>query len=337
MSTPKFDLEEVLNLLPTTTSLYYVEYRDDLENHLQELQDCIHANNWEAIEDQVCDWYNEQVSGNELDYKKQLRKDFQSKYDISKEHAKDIVDYYEDHIYDEIHSRCNDTPVKDLLRNTCKESIYFDTCYYMEADSWNWDARRVKREVNEIKKVLKIKASDKRHNDALAMMIQQASYGGQLVLYFRPSWNELISEGEQDFETISFKNPTIAITNTSNGSGDSCHLSDIEITLPFVRENLFIDKLDKYSYVYQVCGMCSDWCDGTDATLSIKKRRGRKAKAGTSDTYDIRQRDAELDKVFKSGSCTPGDRDSSRHRNTFYRNDYPCGTKCSDCGTFWID
>ena len=32
-----------------------------------------------------------------------------------------------------------------------------------------------------------------------------------------------------------------------------------------------------------------------------------------------------------------GDMNISRHKETPYRNDYPCGSRCEDCGTFWID
>ena len=47
--------------------------------------------------------------------------------------------------------------------------------------------------------------------------------------------------------------------------------------------------------------------------------------------------DAKCDAVFKTGGCTAGDMDMNRHRNTYYLNEFPCGTHCPHCHTFWID
>jgi hypothetical protein len=328
-------LEEILGWLPEKTSLYYVDYRDSLDNSLKEIQECIKANNWDLLNEKVDDWYHESVWNSQKEYRKQLRETIQTYYGLQKQEAKDLIEQYEDHINDAINDRCNDDVIKDLLRNTTKESIYYDTGYELEADSWSWSKTEIDKEVRAIKKVLKIK--DNKNDDNIFEIIQQATYGGQLVIYFRIPYSEMITEREADFNTIIFKNFSLAIINTGNGSGGSMDLDDVTITLPFNRNNLFIDKLDSYSYVYEVCGMCADWCDNTQVTFSFNKLKGRKQKIEDSTMAAVRERDAELDRVYSAGNCTTGDMKISRHRDTYYRNDYPCGTKCPHCGTFWID
>ena len=38
-----------------------------------------------------------------------------------------------------------------------------------------------------------------------------------------------------------------------------------------------------------------------------------------------------------NGTCTFGDMDIKRYKNTSYITKFPCGMRCSTCGTFWID
>lgn len=41
----------------------------------------------------------------------------------------------------------------------------------------------------------------------------------------------------------------------------------------------------------------------------------------------------------KTKTCTGGDMNYSRHNkdDQHYQNNFPCGTTCDKCGTFWID
>lgn len=50
------------------------------------------------------------------------------------------------------------------------------------------------------------------------------------------------------------------------------------------------------------------------------------------------KRERELDEKWrKTRGCTFGDMNYSRHADKEYINDFPCGSKCKKCGTFWID
>ncbi|OPY24002.1 MAG: hypothetical protein A4E27_01339 [Methanobacterium sp. PtaU1.Bin242] len=165
-------------------------------------------------------------------------------------------------------------------------------------------------------------------------MVQQASYGGRLVIYFRGDIKEMINSSQ--YNTIQFTNPMIAVIDTYNGSGDNTDIQGITVTLPYNPENVFIDKLIKYNYTYEVCGMIESWCDTTGVKFITKKQRKPKEKKRSNLYAEIAVEDM-YKKAFKEGSCTFGDMDMKRHRHTYYINDFPCGTKCKDCGTFWID
>ena len=80
-------------------------------------------------------------------------------------------------------------------------------------------------------------------------------------------------------------------------------------------------------------GVC--WCEGTNMELSVSKED--LGEVVLSDKGEHMAREAKLDKTYRDGGCTAGDLKYERHRNTTYINEYPCGTRCKSCGTFFID
>jgi hypothetical protein len=79
--------------------------------------------------------------------------------------------------------------------------------------------------------------------------------------------------------------------------------------------------------------MYSDWC--SDTNYSFVKARGKLKLDEAQIAYTNQQN--KYVKRFKEGKCSAGDMNITRHRDVFYRNDFPCGNKCPHCGTFWID
>lgn len=51
----------------------------------------------------------------------------------------------------------------------------------------------------------------------------------------------------------------------------------------------------------------------------------------------MNEENKKYDLIFEQGKCSSGDMNINRHRAVMYVNDFPCGSKCTDCGTFWID
>lgn len=324
--------EDIFSFLPKSTSLIYINQNDDLESNLKLLQDCIHENSWDMIDDHIESWYLSQLQNSIDTIFKELKNDLSKHYEITNKKSKKIIKNNYDFILDEIYNRCDDTIAMDLLRNTRTESIYYDTGYEVPADSWKWSQKEINKEIKSILKVLKIKELSAKQQIAMENLVQQASHGGQLVIYFMPDWQSLITEKEPT--SIKFSNFHLGIINTSQGAGDAQYFGDLQCEIPFKRENLIIDKLDKYSFVHEVCGMVRNWCSETKFEFG---NRFKKSKIAKSQSLIEQEKQAELDRIFKSGKCTFGDMNITRHRNARYINDYPCGTRCSDCGTFWID
>ena len=322
----KITVEQMIDLLPKNTYLNYVERNDSLDDHLDTIQECIHQGSKDALWEKTDEWFHEGSFYAEDEYLKELSKDMQSKFDIEEDEAKAIIDYNRDELQQAIWDRDKSTPTDDLIRNTGDQVVFYDLDMYIEDYSNDLDER-----IKDVKKALKIKMKDKTYDDAISMMCQQASYGGRLVVYAYVSLNEVMDLGK--FNRVTFNNPMVAIIDMNNGSGDHTELGH-SFTVPFDKENMFLCKTFKYSYTYSVCGMSSNWCDSTQMKFSTRKARTAPAKSGLHGYLSVEN---QYKKVFAAGKCSAGDMDMNRHRKTVYINNFPCGTHCKDCGTFWID
>ncbi|GAB6013631.1 hypothetical protein, partial [Viscerimonas tarda] len=244
-----------------------------------------------------------------------------------------VFETYMEEIEEKLYERNNSDVVGDLLKNTGKFSVFIDTGLEIEEGSWQWTRSEQSAWLNKIKRKLKITAST--WDKDIRQMLSQASYGGQLVVYFYSNTDDLITGSEKDWQSVSFTNPAIAIIDTQGGSGDHCHLNGHSFTMPFVRENLFIDSYFKYNYVNAVCGMNQDWCKDSQTAFSYEKTARRKSEVSPLAAQALQDR--KYAETYRNGGCTFGDMDIRRHHGVYYINDFPCGNKCPHCGTFWID
>jgi hypothetical protein len=333
MERSKITWEQVKELLPESVSLYDVDYRDSLDDHADLLQECIQERCKDTLYEKIDEWYIDSPHYAFEYYDKEIQKDIERAFDVDSDEAEEIFEEYREEIRDVLYNRDDSDVIKDLLRNTRDFAMFYDTGYEISEGSWSWDEKTVKQELKEIKKVLGIKIKDNTWDQELDMMIRQASYGGQLVIYFCESVDDFLEIDEQ-YNMINFRNAHVAIIDTSGGSGDHCYLGGSDITLPLDVSNLYICKAVKYSYTHDVCGMYNDWCAGTSVQLLTKKTKKTAAKSSLAAQQ---QREKEYQETYRKGSCTPGDMNYSRHRDTEYINNFPCGSKCKKCGTFWID
>lgn len=327
--------EEIKNLIPKNTCLIFVDYRDNLNEAEELLQQCLSDNSTDPISERVDDWYIDHELSSLEDYMKDLKSNMVDKLDYSEEEAEDYVNRHEDEIKDIIYERCDDDTVADLLKNTGKEVMFYQTGLEIPEDSWCWKKKDLNHWRYEVKKKLGIK-NNKNYDADIDMMLLQATYGGSLVIYFNQDIKPLIHpDYEIDFQKITFGSPNIAVINTGNGSGDSTFLKHHQCTFEFDRNNLFLERAIKYNYTYEVCGMSSDWCDDTSIALigAVKQNQEQ----SSNPILQQMKYDKECDEVYKKGDCTFGDMDTRRHRNVQYINNFPCGNKCPHCGTFWID
>lgn len=306
--------QEIIDYIESNQPEIYWDYRDELsieqiQKYLKGEDHEVECEIFDSIEDYIIEYENELIEKVAIEFK-----------GVDEENEDEFREFCQDYILVDLNTR-------ELIRKTGEQVFFYDTGLYMhgygERDSvYKNDVRRIKK---------KLGITTKGYDETILLMILQASYGGQLVVYFTSSLLDLINEDKHP--SMSFSDMNIAIINTSNGSGDHCFVKG-DFIAPFDREKLFLDKAIKYNYTYNVCGLSSDWCDSTYWEYSNIKVR----KNNTKSTIQlINEYDAKCDNVFKEGKCTFGDMDFKRHRDVFYRNEYPCGHKCPHCGTFWID
>lgn len=316
--------------VPSTTSLFYVDYRENLDNHEDLQEQCIRKNGLEAIREAAFDWYAEQEMTNlteELDnIEKKMSAD--GRHEEFKEHAEEISDL--------IYERNDTDPTEGLIGNTSVTNFFYSLGVEIEGyDTYSGNTRKESEAMScyKVRRALKLKKGQ--FDDGILELVQNASYGGELRIYFNAMFNKLLSdEPENDFKSIRFHGDVVvAIADSRNGSGYHVELP-LDITLPFKRDNLFVDSEVHYSYASEVCGMRHDWCDSTKWETGMKPLE---ATIPQSAMIGHRQQEARYEKAFREGRCTFGDMNYKRHRNTYYINSFPCGSKCPHCGTFWID
>lgn len=238
----------------------------------------------------------------------------------------DFKDDFEELFSDDISV---DPNADELIRKHGSEIFFYNTGLEIEEPRYD---EGIKTSIDKIKKMLSINNDE--FDKRLYELIENASYGGDLVIYFKSDITNMLGMQGSDMKSIKFSGDvSIAIIDTNGGSGFDTVIQH-EFVLPYNFENIFFEKSIKYNYTYAVCGMVSDWCEDTAFELVDTKSD----KEITNNLKASLSVDKELSKKWKeTGECTFGDMDYSRHGSKTYINDYPCGSKCLKCGTFWID
>lgn len=322
-------IESWKSYVPTVVSLYYVDYRENLDDQEELQEECIRQNNLDRLHENIFDWYDCQEKDNIQD----LLQEIESK--MSEDGLKEEYNEYEEMIRDLLSERNDINPADDLIRHSSLTNMFYSLGVEIDGYDTYSNARGESETMScyKIRRALKLKKGQ--HDDKILELIRNASYGGELRIYFNAMFNKLLTgDSDNDFKTIHFHgNVVVAIADSHNGSGYDITLP-IDITLPFKRDNLYVDSQVHYSYANEVCGMVNDWCSSTQWETGMKPVKGS---IKASSMTEHQHREAGYEKTFCEGKCTFGDMNHRRHRNTFYINSFPCGNKCPHCGTFWID
>jgi len=315
--------------IPSYVSLYYIDRGSSLDGETDLLQECLERNELFPISEKIDDWwdypegpYMDEIKGKMED--DGLGDEFEESFEEIREAlwAKDDSD-----------------PVGELLDKT-EVNLYYDLGLWVPDIYWDPDPDKAADYWTE--KVMDRLGLDKKNEglkDEIRTMVLQGC-GAYLRIYWGGDIRKFINhEGtkdpKKDFRTISFKgNFLVALVNPTEGSGDRLWDTPLDVKYTFSRENLRVSKTDRYS-------MEDIWDnviirEGGEPTVSTQYEKKAK-RVGESVASKLRAREKEYEKTFKAGSCTFGDTKYSRHRDVYYRNDYPCGHVCPHCGQFWID
>jgi hypothetical protein len=249
----------LFGMMNKSYNLIEIDRSDSIPNDydtMNKVDDAIRSQDWSHLDNCIDEFWQMESRDNAIDYiVTELKEEF-SRMDLSD--CFDIDSYFEkwqDDIQYEIENRDISNPLRDIIRNTGEIVLFYDLNTEIVTP---YDEAGYKENFKAIKKVLKIKGHE--FDKDINSLIINASYGGSLVLYFTADINDMMNLTNK--KKISFKNPNVAIIDTMNGSGDNEQFG-IEFSTSFDTNNLRVDKSIRYNYTYAVCGMSTNWCDGT--------------------------------------------------------------------------
>lgn len=314
--------------------IYYVDYNDDLD-HLS-------SDEWLQL---IRDWY--------------LERDVTENWDVD---PSDIVnegkkilglsleydDTHDDDILDLVYEHCSNDPMPQLLRNTRDQNIVHviwdlddvelppeveDSELYGEYDLYTFRVGILLGRTLEDMLAMFVSEDDKEWRKYYSIYNEAFGYTKLCVAYSISA--DDISELHTKFtngDKVMLKWGDVGIINNSEWSGwmQSNNFA-VDPTFIFDINQCYHDKsMGRYAYYDDVCwGKANNWY-----LVIVEKAI---VPLITEDPLAAtRALEAQYEATYKNWGCTFGDTKYSRHRNTKYINEYPCGTHCK-CWQFWID
>jgi hypothetical protein len=123
MEAIKITFEDLKDLLPIRTSLYYVDYSSNLDEHTELIQKCIDNKNTDALYEAIDEWYSESPFYEFESLDKELTSDICSKFEIEEDEAKEVIAEHFDGIRDHYYNVDDSTVLKDLVRNSSSIAV----------------------------------------------------------------------------------------------------------------------------------------------------------------------------------------------------------------------
>lgn len=333
-NTEELTLADVESLLEKHYFLNEVSYDSDLSSDMAAVQKAIREQNWMPLDEVIEDWGGQGYAEN--DALNTLKDEICRTYGVEDDEAEKFIRENDDHLLTLIRERDESTPLDDLMRHTSDPTFFFDTDEEIPYGAAFSD-RDFKEAAHDLKKILRIKQKDTRWDKDIEEVLINASYGGMVEIYFRASIADMMKLG--DANKVTFTNPMVAIVDHGNGSGHNVEFEGLTVTFDFHPKQLHIDSRQTVHYAYgdDVCGMISSWAECTHVEFFHRNVRTAKPEPPDSALDAHMELERRYEEVFRAGGCTSGDMNMRRHRNTFYLNEFPCGTHCPHCHTFWID
>ena len=118
MEATKITFEDLKDLLPTRTSLYYVDYNSSLDEHTDLIQKCIDNKNCDALYEAIDDEFLDSPEYSFEYYDKELISDICRKFDVDDYEAEEIFEEFRDEIRDHYYNVDDSNVLKDLVRNS---------------------------------------------------------------------------------------------------------------------------------------------------------------------------------------------------------------------------
>lgn len=253
--------EKWQSYVPNYVQLYYVDYDDNLNEHKELLQDCVQNNSIDKLSEVVFDWY---------DYPEGWYMD-EIEGKMEADGLSDEFDKHHDEIQECLWERDQSSLEEDLLRNTSKQTFFYSLGIDVDGlwtDKFIPDEARAKASKQSAKRICQVLGiKDKATKERIQDVCENASYGGELRIYFEMDVEDAFSdglwEGSRDWQTIQFSGHyAVAVWDNIQGAGDFTLDVKLDVQYPFIRENLNISEAAESYNIESACGLCSDWLSG---------------------------------------------------------------------------
>lgn len=250
--------KSITNLLDTNYDIHYVDrYYDPFDNNEEELQDAIHSQNKDCLEDFLQEQYWEITDSNMGYIFEDIKMKISERFNVSKNRASNFLFEYAELFEKEIYSRdCTESNfVNDCLSNYGQAVMFYDLGSYIYSEDH--------KSLDLIKSILDIK--DESYDEQIVELLNNSYGGGRICIYFSD-----YPEKYMDIKgnTINFENPHLVLFDNINGSGYDVFLKGHNFSASLNVNNIFIDKVYKYNYTYAVCGMTENWCKETSVKFT---------------------------------------------------------------------
>lgn len=252
-------LQFFIDKLDKRYDLSYVDYRDSLDENLNLVQEAIRDGNMDKIYDEASTWYHEQEWDSANEYASQC---------LSQNDATDEeVEEHTDNLRDEVFNRNEGNPVKDLLKNTSDQFMYYECGFYVEEQPWSLSQKDFESYCKKIAKYAKIDYQE--NKKAIKELLANASYGGTLVYFWVDNPEPYIND---KIKHIEFKDGCLALIDRYYGSG-----YDIQVkgTARYKYDSTIIyldDCAGGYSYGRDVCGLIKSYYTKYNPKLIIGRK-----------------------------------------------------------------
>lgn len=210
-------------------------------------------------------------------------------------------------------------PIKELNRNTDDLQYYYYTGKSVGTSE---------EELSDVLTELGIDLSLEENSEPFNELQGWNFYGGQIQIFFKLSLDKMIEAAYLDKHDVVFVDPCIGLADIWQGSGGYAEFKG-EIRLPYDKLNAYVASEGPGYPLTEVFG--DDDIGDCKSVSFVPSQDDKEIQVDNwGAQYD------KWDALLKEGKCSFDDPRFTSHK-TEYRNDYPCGHKCKNCGRFFID
>ena len=300
---------------PNGVELVYVDYNDSYDKNLDELQKILKGDSDDFDESWIFDSQANSITEITENYKKENGQD-----ELSDEMTQDIADWLYENDTSEIR--------KQLLRNTSTKLCFLETEDY--ANEGN--------DPKEVAEMIKKYAKTPEQKKEIETAFREQFYGAPVSFYFHADPSDIFDAINSPAKYILVSGAYFSNIDRVQGSNWLGEKAVFDLVIPredFIK-NFRLDEARGAGYSWQEI---AGGCGYDEAGVSGIDKPTKNAVLLTPETSEEVLREEKLQKHWdETKTCTFGDMNQDRHSGKLeYKNEYPCGTRCSKCGTFWID